>query len=337
MAENLPIMLAAQSSQELFENQRYVSTLLGRGLAAIQNKKLIISDEDARYRIARDTFNQITSYGLETCEECNTLWKGGMQTDFFTEATVNKLQPLIDKKYQLTLIFGQLKQLADQGYGKAYFIVSEMLLGCLGVMRDIDKSRYFAKLATQWLDNHQTSNDPEIWVDLACVLPSYSQLDHEEKWDKVYFLHRKAAEYEDTRAQYFLGEFFKYDENDYQQAFFWFQNAAAQGHARAQYELGEMYLEGLGVEQNGQQAVFWFQKAGEQGNHDALYNLGKMYLKGLGVEQNGQQAVFWFQQAVGQGSLDALYKLSKIFLEGDGVEHNEQLAEFWLHMFSPFA
>lgn len=59
MADNLPVLKA---NQDLAIDKPASSSLLGRGLVAIQQKQIAIADQDRRYRQARDIYDRIAGY-----------------------------------------------------------------------------------------------------------------------------------------------------------------------------------------------------------------------------------------------------------------------------------
>ena len=240
MSINLPV---TKSSQELISNIGTTSTLLGRGLAAIHNKQLLIADQDKHYRQARDVYDRITHFGLERRFDPKNLPKPGTQLDLFANEPSDPLQPLIDQIYQLIDVFRRLKRLAEEGYGKAYFVLARIYWGGQGVEKDIELNDYFSKKSFAWLTNHNRLNDPEIWRDLG--------------WT-----------YKNGRGV----------EQDNEQAVYWYRKAAEQGDGISQTHLGYIYSNGQDVEQ----AVNWYRKAAEQGNALGQLSLGKMFRVGLG-------------------------------------------------------
>ena len=80
-------------------------------------------------------------------------------------------------------------------------------------------------------------------------------------------LMRELAEWNDARAQHFLGQMYlrgREVRESAKRAFFWIELSAEQGHIGSQYALGNMYRDGRGVEKNEELADFWIQKAAEQ-------------------------------------------------------------------------
>jgi uncharacterized protein len=305
MAEQLPTIRITQNA---ITTEKKPSTLLGRGLAAIQSQKLTVIEQDKRYRQARSIYNRITDYGFESRFNSEAMPKRSGQIDLFED---NPLQPYFDMLKQLADIFIVFQQLADQGYGKAYFPLANMYEGGRGISQNIEKTMYYGSLAFDWCFANQSLNDPEVWKDLAGMF-RYGR-DVKEDEQQAVFLYRKAAEQGDTDAQNNLGLMYLYGQGvrqDYRQAMLCFRKAAEQGNVYAQTNLGVMYANGYGIEQDNEQAVFLYRNAAEQGYADAQNNLGEMYANGYGIEQDNEQAVFWYRKAAEQGQVNAQKNLA---------------------------
>ncbi len=91
-----------------------------------------------------------------------------------------------------------------------------------------------------------------------------------------------------------------------------YKRAADMGFARAQYWLGDLYKwGGEGVSQDSAQAATWFRKAAEQGDADAQVHLGFAYKEGWGVQQDIAEAAIWFRRAAASGDEFAQDELRK--------------------------
>jgi len=291
MADQLPV---TQTARHITTADKKSTTLLGRGLAAIKSQQLAIVEQGKRYRQGRDIYNQITDYGRESRFGYELMPKRSGQASLLDLLEVNPLQPFYDMLHQLADVYKDFQDLADEGYGKAYFPLACMFNGGQGISKDDEKHNYYSKLAFDWCFANQTLDDLEVWTDLGLI-------------------------YEVGRG---VGR------ND-EQAVFWYRKAAEQGNATAQNTLGSMYENGYGVEQDDYEAMFWFQKSAEQGNADAQNNLGCMYQYGRGVEQDDEQAMFWYQEAAGQGHATAQNNLGWMYEAGRGVEQDYGQAVFW--------
>ncbi|MBQ0074997.1 MAG: sel1 repeat family protein [Prevotella sp.] len=137
--------------------------------------------------------------------------------------------------------------------------------------------------------------------------------------------------------------------------------AETDSDAYAMNVLGLLYMEGIGVEQNGEQAIYWLKKAGDKGFNEAYHNLGMIYkngkcgkkqnfelayeaflkgalggsntcqydtgfmlYKGLGCQQDYYKALDYFQIASGNGNPYAIYMLGLCYRNGYGTSKNEE-------------
>lgn len=326
MIKNVPV---AKPSQDLSNSTAPTSSLLGRGLTTIQSRQSAIADQHVCYRKARDVYDRITDYGLFRRFDPEILPNSGAQIDLPIDDRINQLQPLIDQTNQLASVFIQLKQLADENYGKAYFVLGRMYWGGQGISKDVSKKKYFDFLALEWLSNHCDLNDPEIWRDLGWM---YKNSLGKEAQEAALFWYSKAAEQGDAHAQFNLSCIYGNGQgvtrND-QLALFWCRKAAEQGNVSAQFNLACKYQEGRSVEQNDELATFWYLKASEQGYARAQFNLACQYYHGRGVEQDNELAISWYRKAAEQGDARAQFNLSCMYGNGQGVIQNDQIALFW--------
>jgi len=328
MADQLPII---SGTHAVNATATASTSLIGRGLSAIQRKEtgLARPELDTRYRQARDIYNRITDYGWDRRFSSDVKPNQRGQIDLIEVIQSLQLQPFFDMLQQLTDVFTVFRQLADQGYGKAYFPFSNMYWGGQGISKNIEKAGYYSHLAFDWCFANQALNDPEIWMDLADLYEFGVGVESDD--EQSVFWYRKAAEQGDVYAQSHLGLLMSGScvEEEFKQATFWCRKAAEQGLAAAQCELGEMYEYDQGVEQDDEQAVFWYRKAAEQGHAKAQHNLGWMYQIGRGLEQDDEQAVFWYRKAAEQGYARAQGNLGWMYEFGRGLEQEDEQAVFW--------
>jgi TPR repeat protein len=165
MTEQLPIIT---KSHAVNTTASPASSLLGRGLAAIQHKETVValSDLDSRYRQARDIYNRIADYGEESHFKVELL---PSQEQLSKEPLLKQLQPFYNLMKQLDDVFAVFQELANQGYGKAYLPLSNMYRGGQGINEDIEKAHYYSRLAFNWCFANQISDDLETWNDLGWI------------------------------------------------------------------------------------------------------------------------------------------------------------------------
>lgn len=163
MGDQLPII---SGTRAINASATASTSLIGRGLSAILNKEtgLAHSELDIRYRQARDIYNRITDYGSPCHYLSEALQNRGESSDAWE---IDLLQSYSDRLKQLADIFIVFQQLADQGYGKAYFPLARMYWGGQRISKNIEKENYYSRMAFDWCFVNQRLNDPEIWNNLV--------------------------------------------------------------------------------------------------------------------------------------------------------------------------
>lgn len=323
MTENLPV---AKFSQELSAKPASTSTLLGRGLASIQNRQLLIANQDELYRKARDIYNRITHYGWEF------LANEGENIPVSVSRTEEINNHLIEYKLPKSLsnIFDVFKDLVEQDYGKAYLPLASFY-HIFQYQQDTDEEykileTEMIQLQTRglaWCLDKNDTNDHEILSDLAInyLMGYWSEMDRQYYGDvkKSFVWYRRLAEQGYPEAQYALSWIYKHRINDMQHdelawlsrtddqnlAIQWLCRAADQNYPIAQYKLAGCYEIGDDVKEDSHQSFYWYHKAALQGYLPAQTDLGFMYLNGRGVEQDNSSAKHWFQKAAMQGYVRA--------------------------------
>ena len=163
------------------------------------------------------------------------------------------------------------------------------------------------------------------------------QLEAAGKLPEAAALYQKAADQNQTEAQYNLGYAFfegkgllRSDVN----AALWFQKAADQGLAVAQHMMGFLYTEGRGVPESFAKAIDWHRKAAEQGFADAQSHLGYLYTVGGIVKADPSEAAKWFLRAAENGVVNAQFQIGVFLARGDGVEQDVVEGYKWLNIAS---
>lgn len=323
MAERLPSVSVQRNLSSPFSSS---TSMVGRGLEAIRNvsANVPLGNLEERYCLARGSYNRITDDGNEIRFNCDATAKviHGNESE--------SLRPFFSMRQQLKQDFSTFQELADQGYGKAYFPLARMYLGGQGISRKADKAEYYMRMAFNWCTTHQALADPEIWMDLAEMYGNGFGIEQNPVQSLSWC--RKAAEAGLAAAQYNLGLKIEYGlgvKQDAIQAVFWYRKAADQGYAGAQCNLGLNYECGYGVEQDTVQAAFWYRRAAEQGYVYAQIELGALYEFGVGVARDGEQAAFWYRKAAEQGHPYAQDFLGELYWAGLGVAQDYEKAVFW--------
>lgn len=331
MADQLPII---GGSRAINSGTKASTSLIGRGLSAIQNKEtgLAKSDLDARYRQARDIYNRITDYGEQNRFNVELLPKQG---ELLKDPRLLQLQPLYNLIKQLADVFTVFQQLADAGYGNAYFPLAIMYRGGQGISQNIDKADYYGRKAFDWCFANQALNDPEIWTDLGWMYHhEYGVAPNNEETESFFY---NAFELSHANAPYNLRKWYEIswvsEDDEYRMVGFdmyWFRKAADQGYVRAQYNVGFLFQKNPWSEQDFAVAALWYREAAEQGFAEAQTNLGWHYASDEhGNEDTDKQAVYWFKKAVKQNHPRAQTKLGWMFQNGLGVKQDYEQAVFW--------
>lgn len=113
------------------------------------------------------------------------------------------------------------------------------------------------------------------------------------------------------------------------EAFEWYRKAAERENARGQFLLGECYNSAQGIPLDTTEAVKWYRKAAEQGNADGQVMLGSCYEYGRGVTKDYAEAVRWYRKAAEQGQVIAHLALGICYYWGRGVPKDKAEAAKW--------
>ena len=318
MANQLPIIIGTRA---INATSTASISLIGRGLSAIQRKKTDIeqTEQDARYRQVLDIYNRITDYGRLKHFNADLLPK---PIELVEDKKLLQLQPFFAMIQQLADVFTTFQQLADTGYGKAYFPLASIYQGGQGIsqkIENIEKAYAYSCLAFDWSFANQALNDPDIWRDLGCMHHSGRGIERNDKQALIWF--HKAAEQDHADAQYYLGWLYLYGcgiKQDVEQAVLWYRKAAEQGHAGAQYNLGTMRNEASVYDKANE--VRWFHKAAEQGYAEAQWYSGEIeQVLGKVFGEQYEKALFWYRKAAEQGHAGAQWHLGNMYREADWV------------------
>ena len=123
------------------------------------------------------------------------------------------------------------------------------------------------------------------------------------RYDVAVGYYLKAAEYDETEAQFNLGYALYNGEGisqDYPSAVMWFKRAANKQFPKAEYNLAFCYMYGKGVPCNYDKALKLLVSAANHGLPDAQITLAECYEHGVLVEQNLSQSNRWKKMAEGK-------------------------------------
>jgi len=336
-SDNLPSQLTDQS---LATSSGKHQSLVTRGMLALSKE-----GDDAIYRQARKTFNEITDNGSAS-------WYGHEE-----------------RKAPLAKLFKVFQELATKGYGKAFFPLSTIYQGEQSVEGDEDLAKYYRERSFNWLHSNEHLNDPEIWCDLGVLYI------HDDNQLAVHYF-KKGADVGDPDCMWMLSSAYEYgigvEENDEEsrhwqikaaigghskaqhglevqhnrgdldiddeQVFDWYIWSAEQGYVWAQVVLAHFYFDDHIMGNIGEvkddssyyhdekQAVYWYEKAAIQGDTHSQLELAKMYWKGLScLGCDNDKAKYWLEKSIEDGSPESQYQLAIFLLETNEKNWNRAL------------
>lgn len=229
--------------------------------------------------------------------------------------------------------FPIFEKLAQNGNGRAMYLLSNYYIGLLGIPRDIEKRTY-------WLNKGAESGDLLSKLTIAKSISEYGSKDNaDRKWkifDEVFPALSKMAEDGDVISQceitpLLFGYYGKYRKHEnFSLGIEYLKNASEKyGFAKAQYELGNCYKGGRGVDRNLDIAIEYYTKATNQNYLPSMYALGSLY-KVFGENKEDEQNQFaWFIRAAENGHPGAFDEVAECYYYGIGVEKNYNEAFIW--------
>ena len=205
---------------------------------AEQTNRSISSHNDALYQRARVIYDNLTDNG-------GTTWVGD-------HSRFGLPQSLLE------IAFRVFKNLAERGYGKAYFPLSKLYGGMQSVDGDVLLQEKFKAMALEWCLENCHQKDPEIWNDLGHL-----------------YLHK-----------------------NYRECYNWWTKASYAEHPWGLWNLMGMYENGCGAcEQDYDEALRLQIRAAETGNLSAIHGLIDQYDFGGSPIQDDMLAKHWRQRA----------------------------------------
>ncbi|AEF84057.1 Sel1 domain protein [Treponema primitia ZAS-2] len=135
---------------------------------------------------------------------------------------------------------------------------------------------------------------------------------------------QKMADRNDSKAQYLLGQLYKYGigvKKDIPLFLEWNEKSTATGYKKAQYEYGYSYeLKG-----NIPMAFGWYKKSAEQNYSKAQYKLGLYY-----EDQDEMDEAFkWYLKAAENGHIESMESLAFCYEKGEGIDKDLEKAKEW--------
>lgn len=266
------------------------STLLGRGLLSIKSGAYGLN-ADARaalYEDARKTYNVLTDDGRIT---------------FFGNVGIDQ--------NELNRLHKVFQDLADVGYGKAYWPLAIFYEGGKGTPGDAEKAWRYNKLAFDWCYQNQQEKDPEIWTDLADQYLRGKRRPHLFHIPEQ--LRVEACDANLSEAQDGDGV------SDTERALFWYRKAADVNYPPACFQLSEMYWDGTGVNEDHDEAIRWQLMAAEAGHAQAQYGLAVQHSTWISTQPTSsllntdeEIALQWLLKSASQGHVKAVASLNRL-------------------------
>jgi hypothetical protein len=341
--------LITVGNQSIATKNSQTASFLGRGLNTLKSKTNVTSTTDLEviYRKAREDYNTVMSFtamrfSLFAYFEINDVALEEFKLDLIEQ----ELQPYFLNLTTLTNLVKVFQELANKGFGKAYFPLATLEELALTTTSLHEEDLHYYKLAFEWCFDNKTIIDTEIWFDLG-LMYHYQLLDESlyneqkiENNEQATYWFQKVASYDNQlEGQYYLGETYRSRYNlfpnngaeDLKLADFWCRKAAEKGCLLAQHTLGWSYFIGEGVEKDSELAFYWMYKAkaAEQNNTESQIHIGFMYLNGEGIEQNDTRAAEWLLKAAQLGCWEAQYHMQWFYDVGKGVKQDLEMARFW--------
>lgn len=145
---------------------------------------------------------------------------------------------------------------------------------------------------------------------------------------KAYELYKKAAEQENSEAQYRLACYFE-NENSSEnknKVVYWMEKSAENNYPEAQFKLGQFYYTGTYVDKNIEKAIDYFELASNDFNENAMYMLGDVY-----DARNDKFGAFaYYQNSAIFDKWESQRKVAERYEFGEGTEKDLSKAIKWL-------
>ena len=169
--------------------------------------------------------------------------------------------------------------------------------------------------------------DAKSEYELGSCLSCIEDLEKEAN-DPLYVKwYKKAATHGYAPAMYQLGLHYCYGINhDYKTAADWFRKAAEFGDTDAQYWLAYCYETGTGVEYDPKESFKWLCKAVEDGKASHMSKLAFAYYFGFGCKRDYAKSVEWYKKAAQMNDPRSTYWLGLHYYNGEGVEQDWKMA-----------
>lgn len=137
----------------------------------------------------------------------------------------------------------------------------------------------------------------------------------------------KSANAGNVTAMFELGEYFLFNNKDYDVAIKWLQKSSEKNYVKSFLLLGYCYDNGTGVNEDKEKAIYWYKRSANEGNDTTAMNiLGVLYE----TNEDYTQAVKWYKKSAENDDVDGMFDLGRAYDFGKGVEQDKRKAfEFY--------
>lgn len=184
--------------------------------------------------------------------------------------------------------------------------------------------------------------------------------------DSSFAIIEKLAEEGNVEANFYMGEAYLYEAEDYKAVLKYYLYGAEKGNIRCQigaanvysemhgnlsekvvqlhkaayengspigqYYMGNYYLDGLYVDRSAEKAFELYLQSANAGYYLAMTKVGQAYEYGRGTEQNIPNAIKWYKKAIDFDECEAEYNLACLYRDGYGVNRNYYTALKYMKM-----
>lgn len=273
----------------------------------------------------------------------------------------NRAMQLHDK-LNYSAAFPLFKQLAEQGYAPAQYMLGEMYSNGRSITKNHKQAAYWytkaaeqghssAQFALGWMYQRgrgvtQSDKQAIYWYEkaaeqgndvthpmaLALIYESGGK-DVAPNYKKAIYWYEKAEEIGGYSVKTELGNLYFYEKN-YQKAAYWYTKALENRDSGAKIDIDmnvKSAINELHEQQNYSVAFPFFKQLSEHGytDVDVQFYLAWMYQEGKGVPKNHKQAIYWYEKAAKQGSVSAQNNLGVMYEYGDGISSNLTKAKYY--------
>lgn len=154
-------------------------------------------------------------------------------------------------------------------------------------------------------------------------------LEQDKSKNEGLFWLKKSGERHNTKAIAWLINFYKSQDDTYDDYIQWLEIASKHDEVESKYLVE--YADVLRIKKtpNYKNIFSLYERAGRMGNDDAVYKMGEAYKYGYGVEKNPAKSLRYYRLATEKGNLDAYEAIIDAYECGIGKNVNRKKVEKW--------